>query len=61
MQDKNVRAFRQRLIRAGFTDASISCYRDDVYLHCISPQNETIKRKYKLAEVKQYPVIKYLL
>jgi hypothetical protein len=61
MQDKDVRAFRQRLLRAGFKDVSISCYRDDVYLRCVSPQNEKIKRQYKLGDVKFLPVIKYLL
>lgn len=61
MQDKDVRAFRQRLIRAGFKEVSITCYRDEVYLYCRSYNNEIIKRRYKLEEVKNYPVVKYVL
>lgn len=61
MQDKDVRAFRQRLLRAGFKDVSLFCHRDDVYLRCISPQNEKIERHYKLYDVRYLPVIKYLL
>ena len=61
MEEKSVRAFRQRLIRASFKNVSISRYRDVVYLRCISPQNEVIARQYKLEQIKSLPVKKYVL
>ncbi len=61
MEEKSVRAFRQRLIRAGFENVSIGRYRDIIYLRCINPQNETVARQYKLEQIKSLPVKKYVL
>lgn len=44
MQNKVVKAFRQRLVRAGFTDISIyNNYRGTYYVRCVSPEGKAIQ------------------
>lgn len=46
MQDNVVKAFRQRLVRNGFTDVWINSCGDDTYIvGCISPFGERIRRR----------------
>ena len=46
MQNDVVKAFRQRLVRAGFTDIHIYVYADDLYnVRCISPSGKRIYRR----------------
>lgn len=61
MQSNAVKAFRQRLIRAGFKNIHISCYRDTVYLSCLTRDNNIIQREYTCEQINYLPVIKYLL
>ena len=45
MQNNTVKAFRQRLVRAGFTDICISnSYRGYYFFSCISPDGVKIER-----------------
>lgn len=44
MQNKVVRAFRQRLVRGGFIDISIySNYRGIYYVRCVDPKGKSIQ------------------
>lgn len=59
MQDNIVKAFRQRLIRAGFTDISIYdlhyCYPGYYDVDCISPNGEIIHRRLSLLKMSVIP------
>ena len=46
MQDNNVCAFRQRLLRFGFRKVSIKCFDLYLYVTCLSPAGEFIERCY---------------
>lgn len=56
MQNKKVRAFRQRLVRGGFTDISIY---DNAYgrytVYCTSPDGEKIRRNMTIVEMNNTP------
>ena len=56
MQEKEVRAFRQRLVRGGFTDISIY---DNAYgrytVYCTSWTGEKIRRNMTIAEMINTP------
>ena len=58
MQDNKIKAFRQRLIRAGFKDIHIFCYKHCVCLDCFSPRGEEIHRILVLKDLPYLPVVK---
>lgn len=56
MQSNDIKAFRQRLLRAGFRDVSIY---DNAYgrytVYCTSPIGEKIRRNMTLEEIRNTP------
>lgn len=61
MQTNTVKAFRQRLIRAGFTNVRLSQYRDFIILYCISPYGREIEKTYMVDEVSSLPRKEYVV
>ena len=61
MQSNAVKAFRQRLIRAGFTDIHIDSYPEFKYiiLYCDSPEGIAYKRKIDFEMIPFLPYVKY--
>lgn len=58
MQNKNVKAFRQRLVRAGFVDISIyKNYRGIYYVRCVSPEGKSIQVQLTEIEMNYIPRI----
>lgn len=57
MQHNDIKAFRQRLIRAGFKDVSIySNFLESSYsVFCISPNGERIYKKLTLVQIRNIP------
>ncbi|MBE6767496.1 MAG: hypothetical protein E7549_01120 [Ruminococcaceae bacterium] len=55
MQENFIKAFRQRLLRAGFTDVSISGYCGLYYVYCVSPSGEKICRVMDKEEIVNTP------
>ncbi len=61
MQTNTVKAFRQRLIRAGFTDVRLSQYHEYIFLCCISPYGALIERTFTPDEVSSLPRKEYVV
>lgn len=61
MQTNTVKAFRQRLIRAGFTNVRLSQYREFIFLYCISPYGREIEKTYMVDEVSSLPRKEYVV
>lgn len=56
LQNNIIKAFRQRLFRAGFRDISIYNLRYGFYsVSCTSPTGESITRRMSLAEIEKSP------
>ena len=55
MQDNNVCAFRQRLLRFGFRKVSIKCFDLYLYVTCLSPAGEFIERCYLYSDIVSLP------
>lgn len=58
MQSNDIKAFRQRLVRAQFTDISIYDNGYGFYtVYCISPKGEKIQRRMSITEIRNTPRI----
>lgn len=57
MQHNDIKAFRNRLVRAGFKDISIyNNYRNSSYqIYCVSPSGERIRKILTLAQIRNIP------
>lgn len=56
MQSNIVKAFRQRLVRAGFTDINIYDNFDGSFsVGCVSPQGERVRRRMFLSQIQNSP------
>lgn len=61
MQSNVVKAFRQRLIRAGFTSVSIDCYGVFYFVSCVSPDGDCISKHMDEREMISSPRRTYIL
>ena len=56
MQNNEVKAFRQRLVRAGFTDICIfDCYNGLYQVYCTFPDGKRINKKMSIEEICNTP------
>ena len=56
MQNNDIKAFRQRLVRAGFTDIRIYDMGFSFYhVLCISPIGEKIDKRMYITEIRNIP------
>lgn len=56
MQNNDIKAFRQRLVRGGFTNIRIYHYKFDLYsVYCISSSGEIIDRLMSIFEIRNTP------
>ncbi len=61
MQSNIVKAFRQRLIRAGFTSVSIDCYGGFYFVSCVSPDGDRVSKHMDEREMMCSPRRTYTL
>lgn len=61
MQPNYVKAFRQRLIRSGFTDVTIDIFNGVCFVSCLSPDGERVRKHLTESEVRSSPRRIYVL
>lgn len=62
MQSNIVKAFRQRLIRAGFTDVTIfNCYNGSYYVSCFDSKGNFIREVLTEVQMRNRPFCVWVL